>query len=63
MKEYWLSCRKFTVWVLTDGGIIQDSAPIVKKFRGQPLDNLKRWASKFGDFRMEQLRGEVPESG
>lgn len=55
MKEYWLSCRKFTAWIRVDDGVIVDSASIVRKFKGQPLENLKKWSSKFGGFRMEEL--------
>ena len=49
--SWWVSCNKFTIGVTTDDSaakVITDAAPIVKKFIGQPLDNLLRWAKKFG---------------
>jgi hypothetical protein len=47
--SWWVSCNKFTVGVTTDDAkVITDAPPIVKKFIGQPLDNLLRWAKKFG---------------
>lgn len=46
--KHWISCSKLTVRVLTRDGIIISAAPIVAKFKGQPLANLLRWAEKFG---------------
>jgi len=40
-KWYWLSTKKMTFDVYVEDGIISDSAPIVRKFIGQPIDNLK----------------------
>jgi hypothetical protein len=54
-QKWWISCRKFTVQVNTVAGVITRAAPIVAKFKGQPLDNLKRWAEKFGDLRVERM--------
>lgn len=34
MEDFWLSCKKFTVRVSVEDGVIVDAAPIVKKFRG-----------------------------
>lgn len=42
-RDWWVSCPQFTVWVQTSNGIILDSAPIVRRFIGQPLINLIRW--------------------
>jgi len=52
LKEWWVSCDRFTVWVQVDErAVITDAAPIVRRFIGQPLQNLKRWANKFGGVR------------
>jgi hypothetical protein len=52
----WVSCAKFTVGVVTgDDGRIRDSAPMVRKFIGQPLGNLLRWAKGFGRLRWEDI--------
>jgi len=60
MREYWISCHAFTIGVTTnDSGIIIDSAPIVKKFIGQPLTNLTFWTMEnFKDFQCRLLRNE-----
>ena len=42
-RDWWVSCPQFTVWARTSNGIILDSAPIVRRFIGQPLTNLIRW--------------------
>jgi len=36
-------------------GRIVWAAPIVRRFVGQPLANLVRWARSLGEFRMEEL--------
>jgi hypothetical protein len=42
--KYWLACERFVVQVNTDdAGNIVWTAPIVRKFVGQPLTNLLRW--------------------
>jgi hypothetical protein len=38
-----LSNERMTVRVVTRGKIIIDAAPIVRKFIGQPFNNLARW--------------------
>ena len=47
---YWISCKDFTVRVMVDAMTkrIVEAAPIVRKFHGQPLDNLLKWAEKKG---------------
>ncbi len=57
VTDYWLSCQKFTVLVrVDDTQIIRYTAPISRKFVGQPFDNLKRWASRWGPLDVQQLR-------
>lgn len=41
--KYWLSCSRFTVQVDARDGRIVTAAPIVRKFKGQPVANLVRW--------------------
>jgi len=49
MKTYWLSSNKMTVSIDTDDNdIIIATADIVKKFKGQPLADLKYWMNKQG---------------
>ena len=56
MTEWWFSSEKMTVWVKTGKhGIIIDGAPIIKKFSGQPLENLERWMKRQGGFKKEKL--------
>jgi hypothetical protein len=54
-RTFWVSCRKFTVRVVTDEhGVITEAAPIVRRFIGQPLGNLTRWAAReIGGLRVE----------
>ena len=54
--KHWVSCVKFTVQVDTNlQGIITWAAPVVHKFRGQPLSFLLRWAKGLGGLRYELL--------
>lgn len=55
-ETYYFSCNKFTVRVVTNSrGVIVDAAPIVRRFIGQPRNNLKRWADKFGGVRIVRI--------
>ena len=50
----WVSTQRFTVLVETDeAGVIREAAPLVRVFVGQPLDNLLRWAKRFGGLKTE----------
>lgn len=55
---YWLSSSRMTVGVKVENGIIVDAAPIVRKFVGQPVDNLKRWMNKQSGFKMEKIQND-----
>lgn len=47
MKTWWLSNIAMTVKVVVDHrGIIVDAAPIVRKFVGQPFENVCKWMNK-----------------
>lgn len=51
-----MSCLKFTVLVKVDlNGKITYAAPIVKKFIGQPVDNLRKWMKGLGGFCESEL--------
>jgi len=45
-----------TVLVRCENGVIKEGPPIVKKFKEQPLTNLKRWLNKVShDFKEIEL--------
>jgi hypothetical protein len=49
IARHWISCAAFTVEVKTNTeGYIIEAAPLVKRFKGQQLDNLFRWVRTFG---------------
>lgn len=49
MSKVYFSCPKFTVRLVTNGPVIVEAAPIVKRFEGQTIGALTSWAeSKFG---------------
>lgn len=45
MSERWwyVSTSRFTAACKSEDGIITDSAPILRRFVGQPVRNLERW--------------------
>ncbi len=51
----WVSCPKFTVKLIIKNGMIVDTAPVVKRFIGQPYMNLINWFRRFGKVRVERL--------
>jgi len=56
MAKHWISCNAFTVLVETnEGDVITRAAPIVRRFEGQRLGNLLKWAASLGGFRYERL--------
>lgn len=46
--DWWLSTVRMTFWAKVEGGRIVQSAPIARKFIGQPAANLIRWLEKQG---------------
>lgn len=54
---YWVSTVRMTCAVAVDTrtSLIIDTAPILWKFRGQPLDNLLRWMGRQSGFTLVQL--------
>ena len=57
MRKYWLSCKQFTVQVNVNAmRRITFTAPVTRKFLGQPLTNLTFWVrSRFGSYQLEEL--------
>lgn len=55
MAEWWLSTNRMTFWVRVENGFVVDTAPIAKKFRGQPFSNLEGWLRRQGGYRKEKL--------
>lgn len=56
-KLWWISCNKFTVGVECENDIITNSAPHVKMFRGQNIQNLFKWVNKnFKDIQICKLK-------
>lgn len=53
---WWLSTNRMTVGVTTNSeDIIVETAPIVYKFKGQPLTSLLRWLSKQGEVKLRVM--------
>lgn len=56
MKEWWLSSLRMTIWAETNNKYtITRTAPIGRKFIGQPLKNLAKWMNKQGGFKWKKL--------
>lgn len=60
MRTYWLSCSKLTcAFDVNDNDIVIKAAPILRKFCGQPKENLLRWVqNRFGDYLLRELKGD-----
>jgi len=56
VRDFWLSCNKFTIWCQVKDTIIVNTSSITHKFIGQPLNNLIKWMIRFGGFRQEELK-------
>jgi len=53
---WWLSSRRMTIGVGVDRyQRIVVAPPIVRRFIGQPLNNIRRWMQKQGGFSVAQL--------
>lgn len=56
MKDYWVSSLKMTVGVQCDDAYrIISAAPIVRKFIGQPIQNLINWMDRQGGLIVKEL--------
>jgi hypothetical protein len=51
-RHWWLSCSAFTCYVASDEDdfVMKQSAPIVRRFRGQHIKRLVRWMKDIGGF-------------
>jgi len=56
-RQWWFSCTKFTCLVVSDRDnlITNQSAPIVRRFSGQPIKTLADWMRKLGGFKFKEL--------
>lgn len=51
IRHFWFSTPRMTVYVGIDAGnVIRVTAPITRKFIGQPIRNLANWMRRQGDF-------------
>lgn len=50
---WWISTLSFTAGAVARDGVVVEAAPILRKFKGQPVSNLTDWASKLPGFRYE----------
>jgi len=55
IEVWWVSCHKFTVKVCIRDERIIDAAPIVRRFKGQPLDNLLSWMKSVGGLTLTKI--------
>ena len=57
IERLWFSCDRMTVGVIAIDGLVNASrsAPIVARFGGQSVDNLRRWMERLGGFREASL--------
>ena len=51
----WLSTEKMTIQVTVVNGIVTQTPPIARKFRGQPIDNLRNWMKKQEGYREDRI--------
>lgn len=55
LERWWLSSEKMTIAVTIKGGMVVESAPIARKFIGQPAKSLGAWMRKQGGFQAARL--------
>lgn len=57
ITKYWLSCENFTIMLKLSDGKIIESAPIIRRFHGQPLMNLLNWVkNRMGPYTLEEMK-------
>lgn len=60
-RHHWISTRYFTVLVKVDANAkIVWTAPLVRRFLGQPIGNLLNWAIPFGGLRHQSWPAPKP---
>ena len=56
MTDLWVSCSVATGFVtIDDEGIITDTAPVWKRFRGQAIEALTSWLKKKSEVTVVEL--------
>lgn len=56
-KVLWASSNRMTVRVVINShNIIVDAAPVIRKFTGQPINNLCKWMSRQGGLRIVVIK-------
>lgn len=55
LESIWMSSRSITVLVCVVEGKIVSGPPIVTKFIGQPVMNLRNWMKNQGEFSEKRL--------
>jgi hypothetical protein len=54
MKEWWVSCDLFTGWVKTNGNIIIDIFPMMRRWKGQSFSRfVSYYSAKKGELDVE----------
>lgn len=61
-KWYRVSNEKFTCAFKEDNCVVVDSAPILKRFVGQPVLNLFDWLDSIGEYQIDELKNEQKQS-
>lgn len=56
MTAYWLSSERMTILAVVENGILIETAPIARKFIGQPPERLGEWLRAQGGFRWAVIR-------
>ena len=57
MSDLWVSSSWATgLVVIDDEGIITDTAPVWRKFRGQCIESLTKWLKKKSDVKIVELK-------
>lgn len=44
-----------TVFVAVEAGVIVDTAPITRRFIGQPAANMRRWFVRLGGYQSQRM--------
>lgn len=58
MSLWWVSCRQWTCGVEVRDGMIVRTAPILRRFIGQPFANLRRWGTRLGGYAEQRVKEE-----
>jgi hypothetical protein len=56
MPSFWMSSKVMTVQVGVVNGKIASAPPIVGKFIGQPIDNLRKWMQTQPGYKEKEMK-------